>query len=104
MDIEQVIQVLQMWRKKFGNIKVVMSVDPEGNSYSTLNPEWSFSGVREGEDAFIDKMIRERKISKNINEEEKEFNKKAKIIGLILWPYYEGFESAEKAVKTTIKE
>ena len=99
MKIAQVIKVLKSWEKEFGNIEVVMSIDPEGNSYSTLDPRWSFAGVREGEDRFISDQLNKSKTAKDVSDREKEFLATAKMIGVCLYPYYEGYESAERAVK-----
>lgn len=98
MEIKKLIKVLQMWEKEYGNIQVVMSTDSEGNSYSTLEDRFSFSPVRDGEDDFIGRMIAEKKLN-SMTKEEKEFCDKAKIVGICLYPFGEGFETAEEAVK-----
>ena len=98
MKIKDMIAKLETWEELYGNIEVVMSTDPEGNSYSTIDNRWSFAAVRDGEDDFIARMIAERKLN-SMTKEEKEFNNKAKIIGLCLIPFEEGYDSAEEAVK-----
>lgn len=98
MKIKEMIAKLETWEELYGNIEVVMSVDPEGNSYSTIDNRWSFAAVRDGEDDFIDRMIAEKKLN-SMTQEEKEFNDNAKIVGLCLYPFEEGYDSAEEAVK-----
>lgn len=43
-------------------------------------------------------MIAEKKLN-SMTKEEKEFCDKAKIVGICLYPFGEGFETAEEAVK-----
>lgn len=49
MTIDQLITALEVIKKELkektdntGNIPVLLSIDPEGNGYSTMNPKWSF--------------------------------------------------------------
>jgi hypothetical protein len=49
MTINQLITALEVIKKELkekvkntGDIPVLLSIDPEGNGFSTMNPKWSF--------------------------------------------------------------
>jgi hypothetical protein len=74
MKIKDIIKKLEDYRDRYGeNLEIVLSIDAEGNSYSTLN-EKSFGLV-------ID------------DPERKEY----KAIGIVLYPWEEHFYTAEDA-------
>lgn len=100
MTILQLINTLKMYQKLYGNdIKVVLSTDPEGNSYSTTDMRQIIS-IRDGEDKAFSDIFKATKGNRanfdNIMDEEL---KKHKVIGLCIYPFDEGFDTAEKAVK-----
>lgn len=109
MTVSQMISLLKYFEKHYGeDIQVVLASDTEGNSFSTTDFTNCACTVREKEDEITDKAINdfvlkngeiEPEKTKNVNAYvEKELNK-LKVIGVCLFPYTEGFRTAENAVK-----
>lgn len=95
MTLDEVIAVLQNYKKRFGgNIKVVISSDSEGNSYGTLG-DWSFCPVCEDEDELIRIALEN---GHNFDKADR-LLKPQKEIGICIYPHEEGFDTAEQAVK-----
>lgn len=109
MTISQMITLLKYFEKHYGgDIQVVMSSDTEGNSFSTTDFSNCACPVREKEDEMTDKAINDFAIKNRGIEPEKIENvnayvekriNKLKVIGVCLFPYIEGYRTAEKAVK-----
>lgn len=73
MKVKELIEELTQFGLRYGLDKqVVMSVDPEGNSFSTL--------------AHLDCLS-------TVDDE------KGKVIGCCIWPFEEGFEYCEEAAR-----
>lgn len=88
MTVSELIKELQKIKKYCGgDIKIVLSSDSEGNSYSTLDK--SYSLVRDMEDSIIC-LYKGPQIKEKLMEQ--------KVIGVCLFPFEEGYESAENAV------
>ena len=98
MKISKMILELKKAQKQFGDIEVVMSSDSEGNSFSTIDESLRYSRVYENEHDFV-KAYEAGTISGPATEVVDNFFKKAKVVGLCLYPFAEDFEYAEKAVK-----
>lgn len=109
MTVSQMINLLKYFEKHYGeDIQVVLASDAEGNSFSTTDFTNCACTVREGEDAAFGPIIEEFNLkNKGVHPDREKnlnafLNKKLdnlKVIGVCLFPYAEGFETAEKAVK-----
>lgn len=100
MKIKDLISTLELYKNKYGNINVVLSVDPEGNSYSTIDSKYSFCCVRDGEDMIYDKAYKTTKGNRiNFNDYVDTELKKHKVIGVCIYPFDEGFSTPESAIK-----
>lgn len=71
MTIKELIKELKDVQKRVGNVPVVLSSDEEGNSYSTLNKGSVSYAV--------------------------DFNNKNRVVGVILYPWTEGFDDPVNA-------
>ena len=97
MKLRTLINELNVLKKIHGdNIEVVIAQDPEGNGFSTLEPQ-SLSVVYDKEDDFIKAQTYGTLTGPNYKEIVDEFTKGSKVIGLCLFPWEEGFDSAEEA-------
>lgn len=98
MKLKELIKHLQSIKAKYGgDLEVVLSSDSEGNSFSTLDIQGSLGLVHENEEAFFERAVKE-----NLSEEEeRKWLNNAKVIGLTLFPWEEGFETSETAVKAS---
>lgn len=96
MKLRELLHQLNITKKIYGdNIEVVMSKDPEGNEYATLDTA-SLSYVYDKEDDFVNarfKGILPENAQKQIND----FVKNTKVIGVCIYPWEEGLDSAEEA-------
>lgn len=79
MKIKQLIKRLQGIEKKYGDIPVILSSDEEGNSYSSIDSEWSFGSITDEE------------------------NNPDKVIGVCIYPFENFWDDYIKAVKDGIK-
>lgn len=96
MKIQALINELESIKKIRGSdIEVVLSVDPEGNSFSTLEPQ-SISYVFQGEDKFVD-AHKAGCLSGDAEKIIDDFFTHAKAVGICLFPWEEGFNTAEDA-------
>ena len=96
MKIQALINELENIKKIRGSdIEVVLSVDPEGNSFSTLEPQ-SISYVFQGEDKFVDTQAAGC-LSGDAKKIIDGFFTHAKVVGICLFPWEEGFNTAEDA-------
>ena len=96
MKIQALINELESIKKIRGSdIEVVLSVDPEGNSFSTLEPQ-SISYVFQGEDKFVDAHAAGC-LSGDAKKIIDDFYNHAKVVGICLFPWEEGFNTAEDA-------
>lgn len=96
MKIQALINELENIKKIRGSdIEVVLSVDPEGNSFSTLEPQ-SISYVFQGEDKFVDAQAAGC-LSGEAKKIIDDFYNQAKVVGICLFPWEEGFNTAEDA-------
>lgn len=96
MKLRKLLDELNLIKKNYGDdIEVVMSSDPEGNSYSTLE-EQSISFVYEKEDDFVNAEVRGY-LSENAQDVIDNFYKHSKVIGICLYPWNENIDSAERA-------
>lgn len=96
MKIQALINELENIKKIRGSdIEVVLSVDPEGNSFSTLEPQ-SISYVFQGEDKFIDAQ-KAGCLSGDAEKIIDGFLAHAKTVGICLFPWEAGFNTAEDA-------
>lgn len=100
MTIVQLINTLKLYQERFGDdLKVILAVDPEGNSYSTTDV-CQICSIRDGEDAVF-KDVLKNVSGYRINVDkvlDQELNRK-KVIGVCIYPFDEGFNTAEQAVK-----
>lgn len=98
MKLRELLNELEIIKKIAGDdIEVVVSSDSEGNSFGTIS-HGCFSYVHEKEDDFV-KAQRAGCLSGNVQDVINKFFKNAKTIGICIYPWEEGFESAEQACK-----
>lgn len=96
MKLRELLNELNSIKKNYGDdIEVVMSSDPEGNSYSTLEQQ-SISFVHDKEDDFVNAQVRGF-LSGNAQDVIDNFYKHSKVIGICLYPWNENIDSAEQA-------
>ena len=78
MKIKQLVKRLKHIEKVYGDVPVILSSDPEGNSYSTIDDKWSFGEIRDERlDGCPDNPC----------------------IGICIYPFEEFFDDYIKAVK-----
>lgn len=100
MTVNELIIKLEKFRLLYGNdLEVVLSVDPEGNSYSTTDAK-QICCVRDGEDMLYKDVYERTKgnrvmFDKTIDKE----LLKHKVIGICIYPFDEGFNTPESAIK-----
>lgn len=100
MTVHDLIIKLEKFRLLYGNdLEVILSVDPEGNSYSTTDAR-QICCIRDGEDMLYDKVYKQTKgnrvmFDKTIDKE----LAKSKVIGICIYPFDEGFNTPESAIK-----
>lgn len=96
MKIQALINELESIKKIRGSdIEVIVSVDPEGNSFSTLETQ-SISYVFQGEDDFVNAHAAGC-LSGDAQKIVDDFYNHAKVVGICLYPWEEGFNTAEDA-------
>ena len=96
MKIQALINELESIKKTRGaDIEVVLSVDPEGNSFGTLEP-YCISYVFQGEDKFVDAHAAGC-LSGDAQKIIDDLSSHAKVVGICLYPWEEGFNTAEDA-------
>ena len=82
MTLDQLIKHLEEYKKAYGGDKpVVLSTDPEGNSFSTLDPNPD--------------------IQHNYSLAYIPGDRKGEVKGICIWPYEEGFSTDEEACKAS---
>ena len=82
MNIRQLFNILQNIGEEHGwELPVVMSVDPEGNSYCDFNSGLAVTMVRDGEDKWLNKF-QDRKVAWQVKKE-------LPVCGVCLYPWNE---------------
>jgi hypothetical protein len=92
MNVKELYCILKNIGEEFGwELPIVMSVDPEGNSYCDFNSSLAVTMVRDGEDKWLRDV--------QANEIDWKEGKKLPVCGVCLYPFNEGYQSAEHACK-----
>lgn len=93
MTVNELLKVMQEIKKVHGgSIKVVLSKDEEGNEFSGLDIRYSLHLVRKNEDSiFNEEGLSNLARLDKLNKQE--------VIGVCLFPYFEGYETPEEATK-----
>lgn len=93
MTVNELLKALKEIKKVYGgSIKVVLSQDEEGNGFSGLDVRYSLHLVRKNEDNIFNEeglsnLARLEKLSKQ------------EVVGICIFPYFEGYNTPEEATK-----
>lgn len=98
MKVKELIAKLETIEEKYGDVEVVMASDSEGNSYSTIDNNVIHSKVYENEAGFLRAGYKGELRNGAYPDIVEKFYKSAKVVGVCLFPWSEGFEYAEDAV------